>query len=117
MFFLYTDPYVRGYHIEGDYRATIVCQRNGDNIEYGIAICSGRDNFERKKGRELAIERMTSGFGQCEFNNGFFNSFDKEQSALLEFASTLGRAVRKNFEKYKKRITDFKEETKKEKTL
>jgi hypothetical protein len=105
-FYLHTQPeFFPGFHFED--RATIACRRNGDHIEYGISICCAGDNFNRAKGRELAEDRMNRSFGKCKFNNGYYDTFQSEEDAMLDFAKGLALAIQRNFPKYKKKINIF----------
>lgn len=55
-------------------------------------------------GRVKAETRMRAGFGAVPFKNDWFEHFPTPEAALLEFATTLGRSMRNNFEKYKRKI-------------
>lgn len=91
-----------GRHIEE--RATVACMLKGDRIIYGMSICTSDDNFSRSIGRNIAEERMNTGFGSIEFKNGYYDSFKEKNLALSDFAIRLGHAIQRNYSKYKRRI-------------
>lgn len=43
-------------------RATVVARLVGEEVHYGVAICSTRDCFDRRKGRALAASRCDGTF-------------------------------------------------------
>lgn len=105
VFYLHTEPIHSRYGERRDNsRATIACTTDGNNIQYGYAICSPDDNFSRSRGRELAEQRMKAGFGSIPYNNNWFNHFETPEAAMLNFASTMAKSVRNNFEKYRRRL-------------
>jgi hypothetical protein len=61
--FLHTDPQEEGYQHVG-HRAAIALKRVGDSIMWGVSICGAGDNFEKKVGRDLALDRLVNGFGR-----------------------------------------------------
>lgn len=107
VFYLHTQPEYRiGSRCIG-HRASIACAVEGDTIKFGYSICSRGDNFSRSVGRQLATERMEKGFGRIPFKNDWFEHFPTQEAALLEFATTLSRSIRKNFEKYKRKVATY----------
>jgi hypothetical protein len=42
--------------------ATVALRREGDNFVYGVAICSQYDNYSKKYGREIALNRLEQRF-------------------------------------------------------
>lgn len=108
VFYLHTPPqYKLGGRCLG-HRATIACTVEGEVIKYGYAICSHDDNFSRHEGRKKAEARMNEGFGKVPFNNGWFEHFPTPENALMEFATTLSRGIRNNFEKYKRKLASYR---------
>jgi hypothetical protein len=106
VFYFHTPVAFPGWDFED--RATVACTKVEGKIVYGIAICGYSDNFSRKKGRELAVERMEQAFGSCDFNNGYYDTFQEEDHAMVDFAKRLGFAIVRNIGKYKRRIGEFK---------
>lgn len=107
VFYLHTEPQACWYGEKRDNsRATIACTTDGQTIQYGYAICSPDDNFSRTKGREMAEKRMREGFGSIPFNNNWFNHFETPEAAMLNFATTLGKSLKNNYEKYRRRIAE-----------
>ena len=107
VFYLHTPP-SNGRKVNKRHRATIACTVDGEVIKFGYAICSGADNFSRSEGRKKAEERMDKGFGQVKFKNDWFEHFPTPEAALLEFATTLAKGMRRNFEKYKRRLAAYR---------
>jgi hypothetical protein len=104
VYILHTKPTdeLKGYHLED--RATIACKVVGNEIVYGVAICAAGDNFNRKKGREIAIQRMEEGYGTLNRKEGIYANMADDEAALGKFASTLGTALKRKFGRYKKRV-------------
>lgn len=106
VFYLHTDPIEPGYNI--GYRATVACAHIRGAVWYGIAICSSEDNFDRSKGRELALERLEQGFGMI-LDNGHFAKYETEDDLLFDTAARLASSVSNKWEKYKRKLEAFKE--------
>lgn len=62
----------------GDGRATIAIMPNEDDtVEVGVAFCSPQDNFNRKTGRAIALQRLQN-------KNGFYVSFERDYTKALK---------------------------------
>lgn len=108
IFYLHTPPkYNWGGVCIGE-RASIAAKVHEGTIVYGFAICSRDDNFSRKVGREKAIQRMEEAYGVVDIHNGYFDQFKTDEDRLLVFTTTLGHSIRKNFNKYKRKLESYK---------
>lgn len=58
--------------------STVVLRKEGNNIVFGISMCSKDDNFSRKFGKESAEKRMNEGFGSFEIKGKEVNATDHE---------------------------------------
>lgn len=105
IYFQHTDPFFHNYRV-GE-RATIACKLVGNEIHYGVAVCSKGDNFSREKGRDIAIERMQQGFAVSKYDNGYYDKFDSKHKALIAFMRTFSKSFDKNPRKYKEKVTKF----------
>lgn len=85
--------------------ATIALKRVGDKFHYGVAICSKYDNFSKKLGREVAINRMEQGFGVLEVPKPLIELSENE-ACLSQLYNIAASVVLKN-KKWKKKITKF----------
>lgn len=46
---------------------TVALDNDGKNVRFGVAICSVQDNYDRKKGVEIAVQRLTEEY--CTMSN------------------------------------------------
>ncbi len=107
VFYLHTEPEEKGYQHLGN-RATIALKRVDGVILWGLAICGDGDNFEKKTGREIALERLNEGFGRI-MDNGHFASYETESELLLGHANGIAAKVSGNYNKWKHRINAYRE--------
>lgn len=96
IYYAYT-PYVdskvaRRYGIDTP-RATVALRRVGNEIHYGVSICSSEDNFEKKKGRQLAEDRMKEGFGKFPIAQGVSERFDDDHALSLYFLNNMINSI------------------------
>lgn len=57
------------FHLQGAMtRATVIARRDEDGFRLGIAICSDRDQFSRKRGRMIAFGRLNTGLYEAREN-------------------------------------------------
>lgn len=87
---------------------TIAIKKDGNEFKYGISICSKRDNFSRKLGREVAENRMNQGFGLIEVPASFA-SLTEEEQCMAQLLNLVTSVVKKN-RKWKRKVTKFNQE-------
>jgi hypothetical protein len=51
-------PKFKHLYIDGHPVATVAYERDGQDLRYGVAVCSTRDQFSKAKGRLIAEGRM-----------------------------------------------------------
>jgi len=92
---------------------TIAIRKDADGFRYGVSICSKRDNFSRKLGREVAENRLNQGFGLIESDKvpAKFDSFTETEQCLAQLYNLVISVVKKN-RKWKRRVTKFNQEQK-----
>jgi hypothetical protein len=89
---------------------TIAIRKQGDIFEYGIAICSKDDNFNKKLGRELATERLLKGFGSINVRDSWKSyklSENDTHFMLMEQLRSLAESSVTNQKKWFKRLRNF----------
>ncbi len=84
-------------------RLTVAAKIEGDNIVYGIAVCTAEDNFERSKGIQLADQRMEEGMRKVPTEGFKGDSIE----ILSSFCRSLGDSFIKKPRKYKKLISEY----------
>lgn len=87
--------------------ATIAVQKVGDQFKYGIALCSKYDNFSRKKGRELAQQRLEAGFASMKTPTYKKTEAPTEEQECLTALFNLASSVVVKETKWKKRLEEF----------
>lgn len=105
-------------------RATVAARLVEDGeekkFEYGISICNAEDNFNKKFGRELALERLQAGFGSTKYNEYYQNlaeyfaedsgyENDGTERTTIQFVNDLANSVFKKIEKYKKKLANIED--------
>lgn len=84
-------------------RVTVAAKKVGNEIVYGISICSGHDNFTKQKGRRLAEERLANNFSRIDAT--FFPQAGEDwEQAIIRFASSLAEQATFKPERYKRKI-------------
>lgn len=78
-------------HIEWFSRArgTLALQRVGNEIHYGMVVCSVEDNFNKKEGRALAESRMKSGWGKFPLDPTHAATFKDDHELSLYFLNNM----------------------------
>lgn len=100
-------PYVnhkdaRALGITAD-RTTVVVKKQGNTFVYGISICSEKDQFNRKEGREKAIERLNNGFAQVDATY-YPQEGETWERAVVRFANNLAESTMLDFNRFKRKI-------------
>lgn len=90
---------------------TIAIKKDGNEFKYGVSICSKRDNFSRKLGREVAENRLNQGFGSIIKVPANFDSLTEQEQCLAQLHNLVVSVVKKN-RKWKRRITKFNQDQK-----
>lgn len=85
-------------------RATIALRIIGDNVHYGIAVCSEEDNFNKLEGRALAEARLKSGFGKFPVDNELADRFTDLHEISLYFLRNMVNSVEKDIRKTQQKI-------------
>jgi hypothetical protein len=102
-------------------RATVAAQLvevNGvKEFHYGVSICSAGDNFNKTKGRELALQRLQSGYGKTVWNTHYqdmadFFAAEEEndgtERATIQFVNDLANSVAGKIKKHKRKLESLK---------
>lgn len=89
-------------------RATIALQKVGNDIHYGIAVCSEEDNFMKKEGRAMAEARLKSGYGKYTLDKdsvaSFAIEFQDEHEVCLYLLRNMANSVAKDIRKTQQKI-------------
>lgn len=102
-------------------RATVAAQLveiNGQKeLHYGVSICSAGDNFNKTKGRELALQRLESGYGKTLWNEHYQSIADffaaegennGTERATIQFVNDLANSVAGKIKKHKRKLESLK---------
>lgn len=96
--------------------ATIALRKEGNNFVYGVSICSKYDNFSKKYGREIALNRLERNFKVTEIPADLMKAAEAEgmgeKGICLPFLYQLAASVTTKNRKWKKKITKFNLEQK-----
>lgn len=86
-------------------RATIALKKEGDQIKYGVSICSEDDQFTKKTGREISEHRLNNGFGVMPVPTHLKDEDDHDicMTILVELSATVVARARK----WKRKVTKF----------
>ncbi len=85
--------------------STIALKKEGNVFHYGISICSKLDNFSKSAGREIAENRMNSGFGTLDVPESLRGVPPRE--ACLYMLYNMTKSVIIKNKKWKRDITRF----------
>lgn len=76
---------------------TFICEPDGDTLKWSFAICSKKDNYNKKLGRLIAESRMNGVFGRSVDND--LKSFDTnimDESEMRNFATYICWSLSRN---------------------
>lgn len=89
-------------------RGTIALQKIGNEIHYGISVCSEDDNFNKKEGRAMAEARLKGGYGQYTLDKDsvvrFAAEFHDDHELCLYLLRNMANSVARDIRKTQQRI-------------
>lgn len=111
VYYAYT-PYIELLHSNAfgwpRERATVALKKIGNEMHYGISVCSAKDQFVRKVGREMAEQRLEEGFGMFTLTRGVIDRFKDDHELCLYFLNNMVNNVWKDMGKVQHKIGNKK---------
>lgn len=93
----------------GGYRVSLAFKATEFGLKYGMAICNPSDNFSRKKGRELALNRLDRNFGFIVSTkiDKLKNRYPNIDDLVIYMGLNMRDAVENKINKFKTAIAEF----------
>lgn len=85
-------------------RGTLALQRIGNEIHYGMTVCSVEDNFNKKEGRALAESRMKSEWGKFSLDPVHVATFKDDHELSLYFLNNIVNSMAADIRKTQHKI-------------
>lgn len=111
--FSYLDP----LYIPDTTRATVAMRKVGNEIHFGISVCSEGDNFKKEIGRKIAEERLNAGYGKFLIGSHMAGKFKDDHELCLYFLNCITNATQKNLRRAQYKIGEWNRQKQNEATV